>query len=116
MTELALERKADNPTILNVTGMTSVADYFLILSSVSPRQVKALANALLTEAKAGDATVLGREGVDSGKWALLDFGDIVLHIFQAPVREFYDLEGLWADAPRIDVEELVKESPADAAS
>jgi len=96
----ALSKKALDPVLIRLEGLTSLADYFLIVSARSGRQVKAVAEAILTEARQHRLERFSAEGVQEGNWALLDYGDVVVHVFQTPVREFYDLEGLWAEAPR----------------
>ena len=85
-------------------GITSFTDYFLICSGKSDRQVQAIAQAVEEALEREGARVLGQEGKSDGRWVLMDFGDVVIHIFLEPIRAFYDLEGLWVDAPRIDPE------------
>ncbi|MDQ7782948.1 MAG: ribosome silencing factor [Desulfomonilaceae bacterium] len=96
----ALSKKAGNPVLIRLQGLTTLADYFLIVSGRSSKQVKAIAEAVLTEAKKHGIERLSAEGTSHGHWALLDYGDVIVHVFHTPVREFYDLEGLWAEAPR----------------
>ena len=95
---VALEKKALNPILLRLAGLASFTDYFLILSARSGRQVKAIAEAIMEQGKKLKLSRISAEGVNQGAWALLDYGDVVIHVFHTPVREFYDLEGLWADA------------------
>jgi ribosome-associated protein len=104
----ALSKKARNPVLLELDGLTSIADYFLIVSGTSDRHVKALAEAVLEEAKSSGMPKYSVEGVQQGSWALLDYGDVVAHIFHGPVRDFYDLEGLWAEAPRAELPEDIR--------
>jgi len=87
--------------ILDVKKVSSFTDYFVICSGTSDRQVQAMATHV--EEKLGKQALhpIGVEGKTQGRWVLLDYGDVVIHIFQQPVREFYDLERLWADAPRV---------------
>jgi len=96
----ALSKKALNPVLIRLVGLTSLTDYFLIVSARSSKQVKAVAEAVLIDARQHKFPRYSSEGVNQGNWALLDYGDVVVHIFQQPTREFYDLEGLWAEAPR----------------
>jgi ribosome-associated protein len=99
--EVMLDKKGLDVVILDVRGMTSYADYFVIGSGESERQVSAMADAIGEKLKAEDAvSPLGTEGQQTGHWVLLDFGEVVAHLFFTEVRAFYDLEGLWADAPR----------------
>jgi ribosome-associated protein len=105
--EAAIEKKAQDPVLLELKEITSFTDYFLLCSGKSDRQVQAIAQAIEEALKKKGARPLGMEGVEEGKWALLDYGDVVVHIFLEPVRKFYDLEGLWIDAPRIELKEGV---------
>jgi ribosome-associated protein len=111
----ALSKKALDPVLIRLEGLTSVADYFLIVSARSGKQVKAVADAVLTDARKSGLRRYSTEGVQEGNWALLDYGDVVVHIFRPPTREFYDLEGLWAEAPReVFSPEVLKEIHAAA--
>lgn len=96
----ALGKKAFKPVLMRLSDLTSLTDYFLVVSARSPKQVKAVAEAVLDEAARHRIPKYSAEGVSQGNWALLDYGDVIVHVFHTPVREFYDLEGLWADAPR----------------
>lgn len=99
--ELALDKKAIDVVILDVRGMTSYADYFVVASGESERQVSALAEHIEVQLKTElEARAIGTEGRETGNWVLLDFGEVVVHLFYSEQRAFYDLEGLWADAPR----------------
>jgi len=99
----AIEKKALNPVLLELKEITSFTDYFLLLSGKSDRQVQAIAQAIQEALKRKGIRPLGQEGTLGGKWILMDYEDVVVHIFLEPVRKFYDLEGLWVDAPRIDL-------------
>jgi len=99
--EVIMERKAVDPVLFEVTGLTSIADYFLIASGNSSRQVQAIGRHLQRTMKEKGYRAYGVEGEQEGQWMLMDYGDLVIHIFYQPVREFYDLEGLWSEAPRI---------------
>ena len=98
-----LDRKAVDLVILEVKDLSSFTDYFLICSGHSDRQVQALASHV--EEKLGREGIhpLGVEGKREGRWALLDYGEVIIHVFYEPVREFYDLERLWSEAPRIEL-------------
>jgi ribosome-associated protein len=102
----AIEKKALNPVLLELKEITSFTDYFLLLSGKSDRQVQAIAQAIEEALKKKGIRPLGLEGVQGGKWILIDYADVVVHILLEPVRGFYDLEGLWIDAPRIDLHDL----------
>ncbi len=103
----ALERKAEDLTILKVKDLSSFADYFVICGGSSDRQIQGLADHIGQELKKEGIFPLGIEGERSGSWILMDYGDVILHIFYKPVRDFYDIEGLWSDAPRMTIEESV---------
>ena len=103
--EAAMEKKALDPVLLEMRKTTSFTDYFFICTGRSDRQVLAIAEAVEEAMEKQGIRPLGQEGKPDGKWVLLDFEDVVVHIFLEPVREFYDLEGLWMDAPRINLEE-----------
>ena len=99
----AYDKKASRLTLLSVGSLTDYADYFLIASASSTRQVAAAANNIHSILKKAGVKPLGVTGILEGQWALLDFGSVVIHVFYEPVREYYDLESIWVDAP---VEEL----------
>ena len=99
----ALEKKAKDLIILNVREISAFADYFIICSGTSDRQVRAIAAAIQENLKTADILPLGVEGEAAGQWVLMDYDDVIIHIFLAPVRTFYDLERLWSEAPRMDV-------------
>lgn len=99
--EAALDKKALLPVLIDVSSMASYTDFIAIVSGRSDRHVDAIADGVLQAMKARGRTLLGQEGSGSGRWTLLDFGDVVIHVFYHPVREFYDLESLWVDAPRL---------------
>lgn len=111
----ALSKKALDPVLIKLEGITTLTDYFLILSARSTRQVTAVAEAVLQDARKEKIKRFSAEGVERGSWALLDYGDVVVHIFHKPVREFYDLEGLWAEAPREELPEEIKREVEAAA-
>lgn len=111
----AAERKAEDVIVLDVRGMTSVADAFIICSGRSNRQVSALAEHVQRRLKDNGVRPLSVDGIKDGHWVLMDYGHVVIHLFYDPMRRFYDLEGLWADAPRLDVSTLTAvSSPKDA--
>lgn len=89
--------KAQNLVILDVKQKTSVADFMIIATGTSSRQVMALARNVQDLTKEHDLKFLGIEGLDSGEWVLVDLGDILVHVMQPQIREFYDLERLWGN-------------------
>jgi ribosome-associated protein len=103
--ELALTKKAKDVVILDLTGLSDVANYFVVCSGESDTQVKAIADAIDDGTREADSKVWRREGLKNLQWALLDFVDVVVHIFQPKVREYYDIERLWGDAARTVVED-----------
>lgn len=102
----ALEKKAVNVRVLEVTGLSSLTDYLVIASGRSDRQVQAIGESIRLGLKKDHQEMpLGVEGMNEGRWVLLDYSDVMVHVFQEPVREFYDLDGLWSEAPQIDIPE-----------
>ena len=108
----SLKRKAKDLIILNVRELSSFADYFIICSGTSDRQVQAIAESIQENLKENGILPLGVEGERIGKWVLMDYEDIIVHIFYEPIREFYDIERLWSDAPRMEVGDDVIELAA----
>lgn len=109
--QAALGRKASDLLLLDVREVTSLADVFMLCTGRSNRQVTAIADHIRRFLKKHGIRPLYVEGLKAGHWVLLDYGQVVIHVFYEPVRQFYDLEGLWADAPRIPVADLVKDLP-----
>lgn len=95
--------------ILNVKEISSFADYFIICDGSSDRQVQAIAASVQERMKKSGILPLGVEGESAGKWILLDYNDIIIHIFYQPVRQFYDLERLWSDVPRMEIPDEITE-------
>ncbi|WP_448871576.1 ribosome silencing factor [Desulfobulbus propionicus] len=107
---IALDAKAEDLVVLDVRGLASFTDYFVIMSGRSTRHVQGLAEAIESELSAKRISSKSSEGLREGMWVLLDFGDVVVHVFYHETRGFYDLEGLWHDAPRLDVETLLTDA------
>ena len=99
-----LGKKALNVVALDVAELTSFADVFIICSGRSNRQVSAIAEYIQTDLKKHKIRPLSVEGTKDGHWVLLDYGHVVIHVFYEPVREFYDLEGLWSEASEVPLE------------
>lgn len=99
----ARDMKAAGVVIIEVSGLIDYADYFVIASGRSTRQSKSIAENVLRVVGAAGKKILGLEGERDGNWILIDWGDVVVHVFHQPVREFYELEHLWGDAPRISL-------------
>ena len=90
--------KAQDIATIDVRGKTSITDFMVIASGTSGRHVKSLAENVLEKVKEQGVRPVGNEGLDGGEWALLDLGDVVVHVMQEATREFYDLERLWQGA------------------
>jgi ribosome-associated protein len=102
--DAALSKKALLPVLIDVTGRASYADYIGIVSGKSDRQVDAIADGVNQAMRERGRRLFGREGTGNGRWALLDYGDVVVHVFYHPVREVFDIESLWIDAPRVKLQ------------
>jgi len=127
--EAALDMKAERPIALDMRALTSYADSFIVLTGGSDRQVRSIAESIIRTLRANDDAPLGVEGLDDGKWVLIDCNEAIVHIFDSETREKFDLERLWRDAPRLDLgiegvdpnpepssEVLAGEEPADPAA
>lgn len=99
--ELSLEKKCEDVKILDLRGLTSVTDYFVIVTADSDRKAKAAAEHIVDELKVDGERPMHVEGMDSMHWILLDYIDVVVHVFMPDERSFYDLESLWSEAPVI---------------
>jgi len=103
--EAALKKKALDVTILDLSGLTVIADYFVICSGESTTQVKAFAESIVEELAKKRKKPLGVEGASYSHWILLDYGDVVIHVFEKETRAYYNLEKLWMDAKIIEIDE-----------
>lgn len=99
--QATLEKKAEDIVALDVRGLTSIADAFIICSGRSNRQVSAIADQIQRFLRKRAIKPLSVEGQGDGHWVLLDYGHVIIHVFYDETRRFYDLEGLWVDAKRI---------------
>jgi ribosome-associated protein len=99
-----LDKKAEDVIVLDVRGLTSYADYFVVMTADSDRQAGAIADHVEDTMKKLGVSKVNVEGYETGRWILVDYGDVVAHVMNKESRGFYDLEGLWADAPRFQVE------------
>jgi ribosome-associated protein len=104
-TRFALDKKAYDLLLLEVGRLTSVADYFVICTGRSDTQVQAIARHIEENLAVEGVRPLAIEGYSRGHWVLMDYGDVLLHVFYQPIRSFYDLEGLWMKAPRVELPE-----------
>lgn len=103
--QIAVSAKALDLVLLDVTGLSSFSDFFVICSGKSSRQVQGIADNLEARLKEYRFRPMGVEGQREGQWILMDYGDVIVHIFYEPVRAFYDLESLWSEAKKVRVEQ-----------
>ena len=106
---LALEKKGFDVRILRLKDLSSVCDYFLIVSGEADVHVKAIAETIVKELREAGEKPMHLEGLNEGNWVLLDYIDVIVHVFREPTRQFYALEKLWGDAP---IEQLADEAVA----
>jgi len=111
--QAALGRKARDLLLLDVRELTTLADVFMLCSGRSNRQVSAIADHIRRFLKDHGIRPLYVEGMKEGHWVLLDYGQVVIHVFYEPVRQFYDLESLWADARPLSIDEIIDQLPDD---
>ena len=100
----ALDKKALDVKILEIKRMSSIADYLVLASGRSDRQVQAIADSVKTELKPFDKPI-DMEGFDQGRWVVIDYGDIIVHVFQEEIRRIYNLDELWGKAPQLEIPE-----------
>lgn len=112
--DAVLGKKAVNVAVLDLRGLTSIADAFIICSGRSNRQVTAIAEHVERELRKQKIKPLSVEGAKEGQWVLLDYGSVIIHVFFESVREFYDLEGLWTDARRLKLPGAKRSKSANA--
>lgn len=103
LAEVGLERKALNVEIIDVVGKVDYADFVVVMSGRSDRQVAALAKNIEGDLREEQFRCLSVEGLPRAAWVLMDYGDVIVHIFHQDTRGYYDLESLWMDAPRIPI-------------
>ena len=100
------DKKGEEIKIIDITGISVLADYFIIANGTSDSQVNALVDNVEEELHKAGFSLKQREGQASGSWVLMDFGDIIVHVFDRENRLFYDLERIWKDGRTIGIEEL----------
>ncbi|MGD0230882.1 MAG: ribosome silencing factor [Syntrophorhabdales bacterium] len=101
---LALSKKAGDVVMLDLSGLTEIADFFVLASGTSERHVLTIAGAVEHDMKEKGVSPLSKEGYDEGRWIIIDYGDVVVHVFLEPLRELYDLESLWIEAKKYAVD------------
>jgi ribosome-associated protein len=99
--ELAEDKKAADIVLLDLGGLTTMADYFVICSGGSERQLEAIASAIIATLRDERIKPIGREGTSASHWILIDFGSVIVHVFTPPERDYYGLEKHWAEARTI---------------
>lgn len=97
------DKRAEDIVVLNMEGVSLVADFFVICHANSERQVQAIAREIADKAAEAQYDVKRIEGMEAGRWVLVDLGDVIAHVFHKDERSFYNLEKLWGDAPEIEV-------------
>lgn len=97
--DLASDKKASDIVLLEIRELTTLADYFVIASGASERQLGAIADGIVEGLRAEGTRPIGREGSANAHWLLIDYGSVIVHVMAPPERDFYQLERLWADAP-----------------
>ncbi len=114
---IAADKKATDVVVLDMRDTSSITDYFLICSGGSERQVRAIADGIDEQLGELGIASLGVEGYREGRWILMDYGDVIVHVFSQETRDFYDLERLWAIAPKFDLgREIAGVAPHHGAS
>lgn len=99
----AIDKKGESVKILDLTEISGFTDYFVICSGMSDRQVQAIADSVELTMTSHGHEMLSAEGYAEGRWILIDLGDVVVHVFLDALREYYDLETLWSEAPRVKI-------------
>lgn len=112
----AAEKQAKDIRVLKVTDLIQITDHFVLASGATDRQVRAIGDAIEDELRKAGLKPLRREGERDLHWLLLDFGDIIVHVFQEADREYYELERLWKDAPEIKWQPVASRAPRAAAA
>ena len=102
-------RRAEDIVALKVDEISPMADYFVIMTGGSDRQVQAITNAIVEKAHEENINVGSVEGKNHAQWVLVDLGDVVVHVFREETRQFYNLEKLWADAPLVNINDWIND-------
>jgi ribosome-associated protein len=111
--ELAYDKKAFDIRALDISRVSSIADFLVIISGASDKQNQAIADSIRTGLKKY-GKVQDMEGVREGKWIVMDYGDVLVHIFHEPLRSYYDLDGLWKMAPELELPKEIREARKDS--
>ena len=102
-------RRAEDIVALKVDEISPMADYFVIMTGGSDRQVQAITNAIVEKAHEENINIGSVEGKNQAQWVLVDLGDVVVHVFREETRQFYNLEKLWADAPLVNINDWIND-------
>jgi ribosome-associated protein len=102
--KIAAERRCSDIVVLDLTGMSPATDYFVIATGTSNRQMRTVADEISEAARERGLQRFGRAGYEQARWILLDYVDVVIHIFDSEYRDYYDLELLWGDAERLEID------------
>ncbi len=106
LARIALDKKAKDVLILDLKGLTIIADYFVICSGESTTHVRAIAESIEEKSKKAGIKIIGIEGLTHSRWVLIDYGDLIVHVFEEGTRSFYEIEKLWMDARSIPIGEI----------
>ncbi len=98
---IADEKKAQDVIVLDISKLTFIADYFVICTGINERQLQTIADEIKAKLKKRSIQNIGIEGYNEAKWILMDYGDVIVHLFSKEMRSFYELELLWGDAPKV---------------
>ena len=109
--KIALERHCTDVVLLDLKGKSPATDYYLIATGTSDRQTRTVADEITEMAKENGWHLLGKAGYDKGKWVLLDFFDVMVHLLDEEYRDYYDLELIWGDAERVEIGMVQNEKP-----
>jgi len=112
--EAGLDKKATDLVVIDVAEFTSIAEYLIVCSGRSDRQVQAIAEGIAMALKQNGTAATAVEGLTRGQWALIDAADVIVHVFQPDIRGFYDLERLWQHAPRVELPEPLRTQAEEA--
>lgn len=111
--QLAADRRCTDIVAMDLNGLSPATEYYLIVTGTSNRQTRSVAEEIIAEGKKCGFMPFGRAGFETGNWILVDFVDVVIHLFDPEARDYYDLEMLWGDAEKLDIERNVIESPSN---